>query len=59
MKQNNLLPAAKAEFLKTGGSLYPLDALKKAGVDLTNPKPVKTAFRVLAETVDRLEKLAL
>ena len=47
------------EFLKAGGSLYPLDALKKAGVDLTNPKPVKTAFRVLADTVDRLEKLAL
>ena len=47
------------EFLKAGGSLYPLDALKKAGVDLTNPEPVKTAFQVLADTVDRLEKLVL
>ena len=47
------------DFLKAGGSLYPLDALKKAGVDLTSPEPVKTAFKVLADTVDRLEKLAL
>jgi oligoendopeptidase F len=46
-------------FLYAGGSLYPLDALKKAGVDLTRPEPVKTAFQVLADTVDRLEKLAL
>jgi len=46
-------------FLSAGGSLYPLDALKKAGVDLTKPEPVKTAFQVLADTVDRLEKLAL
>lgn len=46
-------------FLKAGNSLYSLDALKKAGVDLTSPEPVKTAFQVLANTVDRLEKLAL
>jgi len=46
-------------FLKAGSSLYPLDALQKAGVDLTDPEPVKAAFRVLADTVDRLEKLAL
>jgi len=39
--------------------LYPLDALQKAGVDLTRPEPVKAAFKVLADTVDRLEKLAL
>jgi oligoendopeptidase F len=47
------------DFLKAGDSLYSLDALKKAGVDLTNPEPVKIAFKVLAETVDRLEKIAL
>ena len=47
------------DFLKTGDSLYSLDALKKAGVDLTRPEPVKAAFQVLSDTVDRLEKLAL
>ena len=46
-------------FLKAGSSLYPLDALQAAGVDLTQPEPVKKAFRVLAETVDRLERMAL
>ena len=44
-------------FLKTGSSEYPLDALKSAGVDLANPNPVEKAFGVLAEIVDRLESL--
>ncbi len=44
-------------FLKAGGSMYPLDALKLAGVDLTTPEPVEAAFAVLAATVERLEKL--
>ncbi|MFZ0532872.1 MAG: oligoendopeptidase F [Anaerolineales bacterium] len=46
------------EFLKLGGSMYPLDALQMAGVDLTSPEPVEKAFGVLAGLVDRLEKLA-
>jgi len=45
------------EFLKLGGSMYPLDALKLAGVDLTSPQPVEIAFDVLASLVDHLEKL--
>ncbi len=44
-------------FLKAGGSLYPLDALKVAGVDMTSPEPVERAFGVLAKMVDRLEQL--
>lgn len=46
------------DFLRAGNSLYPLDALKKAGVDLTSPEPVETAFKFLADTVDRLEKIS-
>lgn len=46
------------EFLKLGGSMYPLDSLKMTGVDLTSPEPVEKAFAVLAGLVDRLEKLA-
>jgi oligoendopeptidase F len=45
------------DFLKSGGSRYPLEALKLAGVDLTNPEPVADAFGVLAGLVDRLETL--
>jgi oligoendopeptidase F len=45
------------KFLKAGGSLYPLDALKLAGVDMTSPDPVERAFDVLESYVDRLENL--
>jgi oligoendopeptidase F len=48
---------AYLEFLKTGSALYPLDALKRAGVDLRTPAPVETAFGVLAGLVDKLEQL--
>jgi oligoendopeptidase F len=44
-------------FLKAGGSRYPVDNLKSAGVDLTRPEPVESAFAYLAGLVDRLEKL--
>lgn len=44
-------------FLSAGGSLYPLEALKLAGVDLTTPQPVEETFEVLAGLVERLESL--
>jgi oligoendopeptidase F len=44
-------------FLKAGGSVYPLEALKIAGVDLTTPQPVEETFAVMAGLVDRLEVL--
>ncbi len=46
------------EFLSAGDSVYPLDALRRAGVDLTSPAPVEEAFAVLAALVDRIEQLA-
>lgn len=48
---------AYLSMLEAGGSVYPLDALRLAGVDLTGPEPVEKTFKVLAEYVDRLEKL--
>jgi oligoendopeptidase F len=44
-------------FLRSGGSLNPLDALKLAGVDMTTPEAVEKTFGVLNSLVDRLEKL--
>ena len=44
-------------FLKSGSSDYSLNVLKKAGVDLTTPKPVEETFAVMEEYIDRLEKL--
>jgi oligoendopeptidase F len=46
-------------FLKSGGSRYPLDAVKLAGVDMTSPEPVEKTFDVLSGMVDRLEDLVL
>ena len=47
------------QFLKSGSSMYPLDALKLAGVDMTSPEPVERAFDVFEGYVDRLEKLTV
>ena len=46
-------------FLSVGGSLYPLEALRLAGIDMTTPEPLDRAFGVLASFVDRLERLLL
>ncbi len=45
------------KFLTTGGSDYPLNELKLAGVDLTSPQPVKDALKVFADSVDELKAL--
>jgi oligoendopeptidase F len=45
------------DFLKAGSSVYPLDALKMAGVDLTKPHAVEVTFGIMADLVDRLEGL--
>jgi oligoendopeptidase F len=47
------------KFLKSGGSMYPLEGLRMAGVDMTSPEPVKAAFATLASMVERLEKLTI
>lgn len=42
-------------FLKSGGSRYPLEALKVAGVDMSTPAPVQAACDHFAKLVDELE----
>jgi oligoendopeptidase F len=44
-------------FLKGGGSMYPLDGLRLAGVDMSSPEPVESAFAALSDMVARLEAL--
>lgn len=41
-------------FLTTGGSDYPLEELKIAGIDLTNPSVVTDALHVFDRTIDEL-----
>ena len=45
------------KFLSTGGSDYPLEELKIAGVDLTKPDTVNNAMKVFAESLDEFEQL--
>lgn len=44
-------------FLKSGGSDYPLELLKKAGVDLSQPEPVEDALKMFESILAELEKL--
>jgi oligoendopeptidase F len=52
-------PAVKRyiEFLKAGSSDYPIEVLKKAGVDMTSAEPIRQACRVFAEKLEEMEKL--
>ncbi len=44
-------------FLKSGGSEYPIDLLKGAGIDMTHPAPIQTALSTFSRLVDELESL--
>ncbi|WEG11915.1 oligoendopeptidase F [Pullulanibacillus sp. KACC 23026] len=45
------------EFLKAGSSDYPIEVLKKAGVDMTTKEPVKQAFQLFESVLDEMEAL--
>lgn len=46
-------------FLKSGGSRFPLESLKLAGVDMSSPEPVKTALDHFASLVKELRTLLI
>ena len=54
---NEGAPAVKRyrEFLSMGGSAYPLDELRHAGVDLTTPAPVDAALKKFEAILDDAE----
>lgn len=41
-------------FLKSGSSDYPIEVLKKAGVDMTSPKPVEDTIKRFNELLDMM-----
>ena len=43
------------EFLKSGGKDYPIEILKKAGVDMTTSKPLEATIERFNELLDMLE----
>ncbi|MDU5493301.1 MAG: oligoendopeptidase F [Clostridium perfringens] len=44
-------------FLKAGGSMYPIDTLKMAGVDMTTSKPLKDTLDRFNELLNMLEEI--
>jgi len=44
-------------FLKSGGSKYPLELLRDAGVDMETPEPVQAALTLFSSLVDKLDTL--
>lgn len=45
------------EFLKAGSSDYPIEVLKKAGVDMTKAEPIEDALKVFEEKLTEMEEL--
>lgn len=45
------------KFLKGGSSDYPIELLKKAGVDMSSKEPVRQALSLFEELLDEMEKL--
>ncbi|MDR2701022.1 MAG: oligoendopeptidase F [Spirochaetaceae bacterium] len=44
-------------FLKSGGSRFPIESLRVAGVDMSSPEPVQAACKAFERLVDELETL--
>lgn len=45
-------------FLKAGGSMYTMDLFNLAGVDMTTPDPVISAFKVMEDNIQMLKDFA-
>ena len=50
---------AYLNFLRSGGSKFPLETLKAAGVDMTTPAPIETTLHLFEQRLDQLEELLL
>jgi len=44
-------------FLRSGGSKFPLETLKEAGVDMTTSAPIESALRLFEQRLTELEEL--
>jgi oligoendopeptidase F len=46
-------------FLKSGGSKFPIETLREAGVDMESPKPIEQALALFAHRIRELRELLL
>jgi len=57
LKGGNSEREAYLAFLKSGGSLFPIESLKRAGVDMSTSAPIQAACDRFAHDVDALRSL--
>jgi len=50
---------AYLNFLRSGGSKFPLETLKAAGVDMATPAPIESTLRLFEQRLAELEELLL
>ena len=50
---------AYLNFLRSGGSKFPLETLKAAGVDMTTPAPIESTLHLFEQRLEELEALLL
>lgn len=56
-KEGNKAVEDYKKFLKGGSSMYPIDLLKMAGVDMTSSSPIDEALKVFEKYLDEMENL--
>ncbi|QXM07360.1 oligoendopeptidase F [Crassaminicella indica] len=57
LKEGDVAVERYLSFLKGGGSDYPINLLKGAGVDMTTTEPIHNALKVFEKLVDEMEKM--
>nr|WP_132246209.1 oligoendopeptidase F [Marinisporobacter balticus] len=57
LKEGDVAVEKYLNFLKGGGSDYPINLLKGAGVDMTTTDPIHHALKVFKKLVDEMEKM--
>ncbi|MFZ5643894.1 MAG: oligoendopeptidase F [Bacillota bacterium] len=55
LREGNPAVSRYLDFLKKGGSDYPLNLLKIAGVDMSAPRPVQEGLNIFAQLLDQME----
>ncbi len=57
LEQGDAARGPYLEFLRSGSGAYPIDLLKRAGVDMTTPAPVENTIRLFDRLVREMEQL--
>ncbi len=57
LKEGESAVTLYTEFLKSGCSDYPIEVLKKAGVDMSSSEPIEAAMKKFGELIDKMIQL--